>query len=51
MVKVYYTTPNGGHRELIATFESEALYFLCLPTLKANARENGYIITESIDED
>jgi hypothetical protein len=50
MVKVYFETKNGGYCELVAIFDSEELYLICLPALEKQAKENGFdYISESID--
>jgi len=47
---VYMEKPQAW-AEPIATFESEAVYMLCVPALEAWAEAKGYIITESMDEE
>jgi len=48
MIKVY--AESNSHAELWATFETEELYNLCLPTLEKTASKMGMIITESVKE-
>lgn len=45
MINVYFET--SSHVEKVATFESEALYLLCLPALEIEAKRQGYIVSES----
>ncbi|QQV91447.1 hypothetical protein M1M25_gp017 [Tenacibaculum phage Gundel_1] len=47
MIKVYFESRN--HAELVATFETDELYNLCLPILEAAAGEQGMIVTEKIE--
>ena len=49
MVKVYFDW-GGDFREFVALFYTEDLYMQCLPALKAEAKEQGAIVTESIIE-
>jgi hypothetical protein len=50
LVKVYYEDDVMSLH--IATFDSEALYIKCLPILKADAKENGWLrVTESIEDE
>ncbi len=51
MVKVYFETPNNSYAELVAIFESEDTYMLCLPILESEAKKDGMIVTESVVED
>jgi hypothetical protein len=48
MVKVYFE--SSSHAELVATFESEEIYLLCLPVLEKKAESQNMIVTESIDD-
>lgn len=49
MVKVYFETK--GYAELIAIFDSEETYMVCLSALEKQAKENGFLyVTESIEE-
>jgi hypothetical protein len=50
MVTVYFETPNGSYAEIVAKFADEKLYDACYPTLAGIAKEKGYTLTESIDE-
>lgn len=48
MIKVYFETKGGvTYSELVATFKSDELYMVCLPTLLKEAKKNGMIVTES----
>ena len=51
MVKVYFETENGSYAEIVATFETEELFIICLPALKKEAKKQGYILTETIEEE
>lgn len=51
MVKVYFETPNHSHTELTAVFDSEETYNALRATLSGLAREQGYVITESITDE
>ena len=46
MIKVYLE--NGIYAEKIATFQSEIIYYKCLPVLEKIAKENKMFITESV---
>lgn len=48
MVRVFFE--SRSHAELVATFMSEELYMLCVPTLEAEAERLGMILTEVIEE-
>ena len=49
MIKVYFE--SGSHAECVATFRTEAMYMMCIDTLKAEATKQGMIVTESeVDE-
>jgi hypothetical protein len=48
MVKVYFE--NGCSSDLVATFNTEAMYMACLPALQQLADESGEFITESVEE-
>jgi len=50
MIKVFFETPNFTYCELVGTFENEALYMACLPSLEKVAKEHGYIVTESLQD-
>lgn len=50
MIRVYFE--SSSHAELVATFETEELYMLCLPELEREAESMRMIVTESmLDED
>ena len=50
MIRVYFE--SSSHAELVATFEAEELYMLCLPELEKEAERMDMIVTESmLDED
>jgi len=46
MVKVYYQ--SNCHAELVATFEHEETYMLCLPALIKDAKDGEMTVTETI---
>ena len=48
-VEVYFESRN--HAELVATFQDENTYIKCLPVLELIAKENNFIITESIKDE
>ncbi len=48
MIKVYFE--SSSHAELVATFESEELYMVCLPALEKKAKEQRMIVTEDAEE-
>lgn len=49
MVKVYFETI--GYAELVAIFDNEETYMVCLSALEKLAELNGFIyVTESIEE-
>lgn len=47
MVTVYFE--NSTCSAIVATFEDDALYNLCLPVLEAEAKKQGLIVTESCE--
>jgi hypothetical protein len=47
MIKVYFE--SNSHSQLVATFESEELYMVCLPALEKAASEERMIATESFE--
>lgn len=49
MIKVFFE--YGNTAEQVATFESEQLYILCLPTLEAEAIKRGAEISESVEHE
>lgn len=52
MVKVYFELENGKYAELVAIFDNEATYDVCLPALEKLAKKNNFdLVTESIDEE
>ena len=51
MMVTVYLEKVGSWAEHIATFESEAVYMLCVPALEAWAEAQGLVITESINEE
>lgn len=56
MIKVYFEsskdglTSDGKWAELVAIFDTEEIYMICLPSLEEHAKENRMIVTESIEE-
>ncbi len=48
-VKVYYE--SNSHSEEVATFNDEDTYIKCLPSLEAEAKKQGMIVTESLVEE
>jgi hypothetical protein len=48
MIKVYFETTTSAY--LVAIFESEEMYFACLPILEKRAEKEGYFVTESLEE-
>jgi len=49
MIKVYFE--SDSHAECVATFRTEAMYMMCIDSLKAEATKQGMILTESeVDE-
>lgn len=52
MIKVYFE--SGSYAECVATFDTDALYMVCLPELEKIAMSRGMIVTEAdvnIDEE
>jgi len=49
MITVYFE--STAHAEVVARFDSEELYNACLPTLEAEAKKFGMMVTESVTED
>ena len=47
MVHVFFG--DGTFAELVATFETEEMFMLCLPTLKKEAKRQGVEVFESIN--
>lgn len=53
MVKVYFetkVTPLKRYAELVAVFDCEETYMLCLPALEQEAEKRGMFVTESIED-
>lgn len=48
MIKVYFETKHSA--ELVAVFESEEVYNLCVPALEKEAERRGMVLTESVEE-
>jgi len=48
-VTVYFESGTGAH--VVARFDEEATYMVCLPALEALAKSKGYIVTESLEEE
>ena len=48
MIKVYFE--SNSHADLVATFESEEVYALCIPALEKEAQSKGMKLTESVEE-
>lgn len=49
MIKVYFETKHSA--ELIAVFESEEIYNLCVPALEQEAERRGIVLTESVEDE
>ena len=49
MVKVYFT--SKWHSELVAIFDTEENYMICVSALEKEAKKNRMIITESIEDE
>jgi len=47
MVEVFFG--NETYAELVATFETEEMFMLCLPTLEKEAKRQGVEVFESIN--
>ena len=50
VIRVYLDTPNLTGGVEIATFTDEKYYDVCWRPLEKLAEQEGYIITESLDE-
>jgi hypothetical protein len=51
MIKVYFERKQK-YAELVANFDSEETYAVCLPSLEELALNNGFdLVTESVDEE
>ena len=46
-VTVYFEAKAGAH--MVAQFDEEATYMVCLPALEELAKSQGYIVTESVE--
>jgi hypothetical protein len=51
MIVVYFETPDNSYGEVVAKFADDELYNACVPVLEAQAKAQGYILTESFIED
>lgn len=52
MVKVYFEYPNNpDFAELVAIFNDEYTYNLCIESLEAEAKKQGQILTESVEQE
>jgi hypothetical protein len=52
MVKVYFELDNGKYAELVAIFDNEETYDVCLPALEKLAKKHNFdMVTESVDEE
>tara|TARA_R110000868_G_scaffold148357_3_gene370220 strand:- start:15273 stop:15425 length:153 start_codon:yes stop_codon:yes gene_type:complete len=50
MIKVYFEMNNPKYCELVATFEDEETYDVCLPALEKLAKENNFdYVSESCE--
>lgn len=49
MVIVYFETPSKSFSEIVAVFDCDRTYNLCLGALEKEAEIAGMIITESCD--
>ena len=49
MVKVYFESKN--HAELVAVFDTEEQYDVCIAVLEQLATTNNMILTESINDE
>lgn len=51
MVNVYFELNHGKYAELVAIFDNEETYDVCLPALEKLAKERNFdIVTESVVE-
>jgi hypothetical protein len=48
MIKVYFE--SDSHAECVATFRTEAMYMMCIDSLKAEATKQGMKYKEVTDE-
>jgi|AntDeeMinimDraft_4_1070355.scaffolds.fasta_scaffold18420_2 hypothetical protein len=52
MITVHYESKKGTYSEIDAKFDSEELYFKCLPILEKDCLSKGFdIITETETEE
>lgn len=52
MVKVYFELDNGKYAELVAIFDTEETYDVCLPALEKLAEKHNFdMVTESVVEE
>ena len=51
MIIVYFETLNNSSAHVVAQFADDELYNACLPVLEAQAKAQGYMVTESARED
>jgi hypothetical protein len=51
MIIVYFETLNNSSAHVVAKFADDELYNACLPVLEAQAKAQGYMVTESDRED
>ena len=57
MVKVYFesskdgVTSDGCYAKLVAIFDIEETYHICLKELEDHAKKSNMIVTESIEEE
>jgi hypothetical protein len=52
MVKVYFEMDNGSYSELVAIFDDEETYDVCLPSLEKLCKKHNFdLVTESIEEE
>ncbi len=52
MVKVYFELDNGKYAELVAVFDTEETYDVCLPALEKLAEKHNFdMVTESVVEE
>ena len=50
-MKIVVYFENGMASEVVAQFASEELYDACFPAIDKKAKEDGYVVTESMRED
>lgn len=50
MITVYFENESPAHADIVAMFNTEALYHECLPVLEAYAAKHRMIVTESVTE-